>query len=474
MPAVVTSSSKMKSCGKRVMNKLFLFLLFVLLLPSCSEYQTYTPAPIDIEQTTREYRTLDIKSSEVRNWLEESDQDVSVWPKAQWDVESLVLVGQHLNVDLEAAKAKIKVAEAGEITAGQKLNPKLEVSTEHHSDQFDGVSPWTFGTIFSWVYQRPEKRQIRIDYAKAVTEVARLKEFEIKWQIRDRIMDNYLDTMAAIRKKEMLLVERETVQDALDLLERSLELGQVSDFEINSTRLEMQRLMLALSKINTDQIRARTQLALATSLQANGLDDVDLDNRYFAQLPDLNSIDLELDLLQVRALVERPDVLGVLSEYVVAEAGLHREIQNQYPDIKLSPGFIFDQDDNLWTLAGAWALPINAINEGPIAEAEARRKVKAQEFLSFQKLVLGQVHETRIRYRSALETLHEADALIRDLEDRDVKIQKQYDLGYTDRLTVIRNRLEILMAQRSRFLLELNAWREFAGMEDAAMRRLTN
>ena len=471
MPAVEKSSSKMKSCGKRAMNRL---LLITFLLTSCAEYQTYTTAPIDIEQTTREYRTLDIHSSEIKNWLNESDQDVSVWPKDQWDVESLVLVGQYLNADLDVAKAKVKVAEAGEITAGQKLNPKLELSTEHHSDQFDGVSPWTFGSVFSWVYQRPEKRQTRIDYAKAVTEVARLKKFEIKWQIRDQITDSYLNTIASIRKKEMLLVEKETVQDALDLLERSLEMGQVSDFEINSTRLEMQGLMLSLSEVDADQIRTRTQLALATGLQANGLDDVELNNRYFTQLPDLNSIDLELDLLQVRALVERADVLGVLSKYVVAEADLHHEIENQYPDFKLSPGFIFDQDDNIWALAGAWTLPINAINKGPIAEAEARREVKAQEFLAFQKEVLGEVHETRIRYRSALETLHEADALISVLEARDVKIQRQYDLGYTDRLSVIRSQLKVLTAKRSRFLLELNAWREFAGMEDAAMRRLTN
>ena len=448
-------------------------LILQSLLSSCAEYQTYEESPIDVEQTTRDYRSRDLHSPEVKNWLDESDQDVSVWPKPRWDLENLVLVGQLFSKDLDVAKAKVNVAKAGEITAGQKLNPEIELSTEHHSDQFDGVSPWTFGSIFSWVYQRQEKRQTRIDYAKAVTEVARLKEFEIRWQIRDAIMDSYLNTMTAIQKKEMLLVEKKTMQEALDLLERSLELGQVSDFEINSTRLEMQRLMLSLSEVDADQIRARTRLALATGLAADGLDDVDLDDQYFMQLPDLDSIDLELDLLQVRALVERPDVLGVLSEYVVAEADLHREIENQYPDIKLSPGFIFDQDDNIWALAGAWALPINAINEGPIAEAEARRELKAQEFLAFQKEVLGQVHETRIRYRSALDTLQEADALISDLEDRDVKIQKQYDHGYTDRLTIIRSQLEILAAQRSRYLLELNAWREFAGMEDAAMRTLS-
>ncbi len=473
MPAQVKSSNKMKRSGKRVMNKPC-FLLPLVLLAACAEYQSYTPAPIDIEQTTRDYRNKDVNAPAIKKWLQEHNQDVSVWPFVRWDIEKLVLVGYFYDPDLKVQSAKVTLAEAAEITAGQKPNPSIEMSSEHHSDQSGDISPWTFGSIFNWVYEKPEKRQTRIDYAKARIEVARLKEFEVKWQIRQRIMDSYLDIITAIQKKKMLMAEKEVLQEELNVLERSLELGQSSDFEISSIRLEIQRLMLSLSEVDADQIRARSKLALAVGLSADGLDKIDLNVNAFSQLPKLKSIDLDLDLLQTRALIERPDLLGALSEYVVAEADLHREIEKQYPDITLSPGFIFDQGDNIWTLASSWVLPINSHNEGPIAEAEARREVKAKEFMAFQTVVLGQVHEARIRYQSALSTLQEADTLISDLRERGEKIQKQYDLGYTDRLTVLRSQLEILKAQRSGYLLKMNAWREFIAMENASMRRLIN
>lgn len=211
---------------------------------------------------------------------------------------------------------------------------------------------------------------------------------------------------------------------------------------------------------------------MATGLPANALDNVSLDQTVFSDLPDLNSADYKLDVLQARALIERPDVLRLLAEYVVAEADLQREIEYQYSDIILSPGFIFDQDDKLWVLAGSWILPVNHRHQGPIAEAEARREVKAQAFLAYQAKVLRQVHEARIRYLAALHTYNETSTLIQELDDRSEKFQKQFDLGYTDRLAIIRNQLEILSAKRSQYFFELSAWREFANLEDALMTRL--
>ena len=451
---------------------LIYLILMISLISACAKYQSYTASPIDTEQTTRDYQIQDINSPEIKDWLIKHDQKVPVWPKSQWDIKSLVLVGHYYSTDLAVAGAKVKVAEAREITAGQKPNPGIELSSEHHSEQPGGVSPWTLGSIFSWVYERPEKRQSRIDHAKAETEVARLKQFEIKWRIHNAIMENYLDTIAAIQKKKMLLDEKLILEQGLDVLDRRLELGQTSDFEVSSTRLEMQRLRLSISEAETEQIRARTRLAMVAGLPANALDNVKLDQAVFSDLPDLNTADYKLDVLQARALIERPDVLRLLSEYVVAEADLHREIENQYSDVTLSPGFIFDQDDNLWVFASSWMLPINHHNQGPIAEAEARREVKAQEFLAYQAKVLRQVHEARIRYQAAVNTFNEVSSLILELDDRSEKLQKQYDLGYTDRLAIIRNQMEILSAKRSQYFFELSAWREFAHLEDALMARL--
>ena len=455
-----------------IVRPFFMAVVLCSHIGGCAKYQTYEPAPLDTEQVFKEYKFTDINGSEIRNWLLEQGLDVTQWPKTEWDIESLIALGKLFSGELAVANANFKVAEAQEISAGHKLNPEIELSSDHHSEHSDGISPWTLGSIFSWVYERPEKRQTRINHAKAVTEAARLEQFEIEWQIRNAVTASYLDTIAAIQKQKMLLEEMAIMQQGLEVLDRQLELGQSSDFEISTSRLELQRLRLMISEVRSEQIRVRSRLALISGLGAAKLDKVNLDEDNFSQLPDIDTLDFELDVLQARALIERPDVIRTLSEYVVAEADLHREIENQYPDITLSPGFIFDQGDNLWVLAGSWALPINDRNQGPIAEAEARREVKEQVFLAFQNEVLGQVHQAHLGYQTALNTLAEADSLLKELDGRGEKLQKQYDLGYTNRLVIIRNHLEIMTARRARYLLEIAAWREFGTLEDALMSKL--
>ncbi len=454
------------------MNIKVISICLISCLTSCAEYQTYTPSPVDTEYTTRQYRRLGINAPEIKNWLLENNEAVTTWPRQSWNVESLILIGNYFSTDLAIAKAEVEVAKAAEVTAGQKPNPEIEFSSERHSDHPDSVSPWTIGSIFSWIYERPEKRQARVEHARALSEVAHLKQFEIKWEIRDTITDHYLDVMAANRKITMLFEEKKILQEGTEVLDQRLSHGQASDFEISSSRLELQRLRLLISETEAEQTRSKSRLALAVGLPADALNDVDLDESLYAQLPDINIYDLNLEVLQARALIERPDILITLSDYVVAEADLHREIENQYSDITFSPGFMFDQHDNVWVLGSSWMLPLNAKNEGPIAEAEARRKVREQQVLAHQGEILGQVHDARIRYKTALNILKEADSIITELTDRGRKLQRQYDLGYSDRLSIIRNQLEILIAKRARYLLELAAWRELNGLEDSLMSKL--
>lgn len=47
-----------------------------------------------------------------------------------------------------------------------------------------------------------------------------------------------------------------------------------------------------------------------------------------------------------------------LNIYVQAESELRLDIEKQYPDLVLSPGFLFDQSDYIWPLAALWVLPL--------------------------------------------------------------------------------------------------------------------
>ena len=73
-----------------------------------------------------------------------------------------------------------------------------------------------------------------------------------------------------------------------------------------------------------------------------------------------------------------------LSDAVLLLNDLRLEIARQYPDLHLNPGYEFDQADSKWALGLSIELPLLNQNQGPIAEAEARRLESAARFESLQ------------------------------------------------------------------------------------------
>ena len=101
----------------------------------------------------------------------------------------------------------------------------------------------------------------------------------------------------------------------------------------------------------------------------------------------------ELTSAEIRrtALTSRADVLGALAEYAASQAALQLEIAKQYPDIHLQPGYEFDQGDNKWGIGVSLELPVLNQNQGPIAEAKAKREEAAAKFTELQAKVMGEI-----------------------------------------------------------------------------------
>src|SRR5204862_2361235 len=74
-----------------------------------------------------------------------------------------------------------------------------------------------------------------------------------------------------------------------------------------------------------------------------------------------------------------------------AEAAFQTEIAKQSPDVHVNPGYEYDQGDNKWSLGVSVELPILNQNQGPIAEARARREEAAARFNALQSKVLADI-----------------------------------------------------------------------------------
>ena len=167
-----------------------------------------------------------------------------------------------------------------------------------------------------------------------------------------------------------------------------------------------------------------------------------------------------VDLLQ-----NNYDIRVKLAEYNAFEARLKQEIIKQYPDLNLSPGFIFDQGDNIWALGAAWVLPLFHNNEGQIERALAERKLKQAEFLQLQTRLLNQLERKRQNFIDKYAAYQNSLQMVSSLQTRADQIEKQFELGYSDRLSVYLARLEIEKANQAIFEVELDVMRAAAELE---------
>src|SRR5262249_22131110 len=124
-------------------------------------------------------------------------------------------------------------------------------------------------------------------------------------------------------------------------------------------------------------------------------------NELYPPIPD--------DSARDKALLNRADVLGALAEYEASQAALQLEIANQYPDITLGPGYTYDMGAHKYLLGlSGIALTLFNRNEGPIAEATARRGEAAAHVTAVQAQAVGEADQAAQNYRAALVTLRGA------------------------------------------------------------------
>ena len=170
------------------------------------------------------------------------------------------------------------------------------------------------------------------------------------------------------------------------------------------------------------------------------------------------------------ALQGRSDILSALGEYAAAEAELRLQIAKQYPDVHLSPGYQYDQGDNKWTLGIVLELPVFNQNQGPIAEAKARRDEAAARFTEVQAKVIGEIDRAGAAYRVAREQLTTTDALFAAAQQQQQSAEAQLRAGATDPLDRMTVEFELGVAALARLDGRTAMQQSIGALEDALQR----
>jgi outer membrane protein TolC len=424
-----------------------------LLLAACAT-QSYTPQPLAPQNTEQAFRARTLA-------------DAGVGSVEAWGLPQLTQAALRLHPDLAVARAQWRAMQAAETTAGQRPNPTISGSGEHHS-RADGISPWTFTLGFDIPIETHGKREARIEQAAALSDAARYDIAQTAWLIRSRVRARLLDLYAIRQQTNQLQQEAALRAEIVAMLETRFTAGLVGGTDLSDARLLLQKTRTALEAESARLAEANAALAAALGLPETALGGAPLSFSPFES--DLAA--LPAAEVQRAALLNRIEVRKALANYAAAEARLKLEIAKQYPDFSLAPGYSWDQGDNRWSLGFNLVLALLNKNEGPIAEARAQRELQAKQFDALQAAVIGEQSQAYAAWQAAQGEIAKARQLAQAQQSRLAQTQRQFDAGYADRLELAGAKLEAATAEAAVLAARLKAQRALGQLEDAVQQPL--
>jgi outer membrane protein TolC len=388
-------------------------------------------------------------------------------PAASWDFDTLTLAAFYYHPSLELARAQWAVARGGEVTAGQRPNPSLNV-TPGYDTTTSIPSPWFPLTFLDIPIETAGKRGYRRGQATQLSEAARLNIATVAWQVRSELRTGLIELISGEQREAFLQRQGALQEQIVSLLQGQVQAGAMAASEAVPFRIALVKARLDLMEAQRVASEARARVAQAIGVPLHSLEGVKLE---FSGLEDLEVI-TRLGSAEVRrnALQSRPDVLGALAEYAASQSALQLQIAKQYPDIHLQPGYQYDQGDNKWTLGIVVDLPILNQNQGPIAEAKAKRQEAAARFNALQAKVLAEIDRASQAVRVAEKTSLTLRSLVEEQTKRLDAVSAQMRAGAVDQLEFLNAQFESMTAELAQMDGRLKLQQAVGALEDAVQR----
>ena len=430
------------------------------LLAGCTHFRSQPLAPAE---TAARLESRSLGEPALKGFLEKNlHRELTNWPAASWDFDMLTLAAFYYHPSLDVARGRWAVAEAVKITAGGRPNPTLNVTPGYNTTTLT-PSPWIPLGFLDIPVETAGKRGYRIAQAAGLSEAARLNIASVAWQARSGVRRS-LVALHAAQGAEVLLREQQGLQaENLGLLERQHEAGAVSAFEVSQAGIAADNARLGLRDAERQSAEARVQLAEAIGVPASALAGVKFSFEGWGQLAGEASV---TDARR-QALLNRSDILSGLADYAAIEAGLQLEIAKQYPDVHLQPGYQFDQGDSKWSLGITVELPVLNQNQGPIAEAKARRTEAAARFNALQAGVLFEIDRAVAGYHAALQKRADADELLARSQKQEQRSRAMFEAGEISKGDLVALRLQLSAAKMARLDGLIKSQQALAQLEDA-------
>lgn len=443
-------------------------LLALAVTAGCAR-ETYRPKPLDPagSAATLSARTLDAQP--LRAYLQAQGEAVDPWPRHTWDLAGLARAAVFHHPDVAVARARASVAQAERETSATRLPISVTARPEFDS-RGDGGTPWGLGLLVGLPIDLGGKREATTEQLRRVEESAALDVSVEAWRVRSRVRRHFVDVYVADRTLEALRREQAVRTALLSLLVRREAAGYASAATVSEQRLRVSEGELAIARAALRREQALGALAQAVAVPLEALRAVSLD---FSAVADAAPPPAAGDV-QRAALQNRIDLRRKLADYAAAEAAVRLEVARQYPDITLVPGYFWDADRSLWSIAFLGLVPPTARTRALIREAEARREVEARAFVAVQAAVIAEAQAASSRYAAAFEVYRAATRQIDAANAHRGQIDAQFARGLADRLALTEAALQAALAERGAVVAMLELQQSQAAIEDALQRPIDN
>jgi outer membrane protein TolC len=437
-----------------------------VLLAGCVRYRANVLSPPALEDS---FRARSLSDAGLSAFLRDSQAATAKSPPSELDVRTLALVGYYFSPDLAVMRARLTTAERAVQAAGLRPSPSLSFETGYNRNP---ESHALYSIFPSFTIETAGKRGLRILQAEQQVEAARATFMETGWVVRSRIRSAVYNFLLAERRQKLLEGEVALRSEVVDIYQKRLAAGEAPRPELDIYRVDLVTAQSSLGAALGETAQLRVLAGNAAGLPGSSLESISLRAPEIDAPPSLET--LPVAMVRKAGILHRADVRRSLAEYAAADAALRLEVARQYPDVQLTPGYVFEEGFARYTL-NAVLQPLALYRNRPvIQQAEAGRNQAAAQFQLVQTQAIGEMERAVAQYQAAFKAWQDAGSRVLAIQrDREAAARRALEAGEGDRLGVATARLETIIASRTELEALTRVTTALAALEDAMQEPLT-
>ena len=431
-----------------------------VLLCSCGEKFKYFERRVDLTEIERSLSDRTLKDDIPSDKLEESGYK-GEWPPITWGLEEFMVASLFFSPSIDLAKENLKKSLISAEISAQHSPISLEVTAEHHQKALAGERPWGLGMALALPIVTKNKRQALSDRAALYADNARLALAQKSWDLRSALRDNLISLRISDKRLSIASQRYVLAQKILDLLEARLRAGYISDGEYEIASLETSKFKSQFEQEKISSEKFKIAISRIAGLPIKEVLSLRFNWEFLSKFQMENSS----QSYRKYALRNRIDLHALIIDYGAADADFRIQISNQYPQISLSPGYLWDQGDGIWSLVGAIIPPANIKEQ--VMEAELQRSVMEKKVIELQSTIQSEIDSNYMSLKNAISADVASNEEIRERLKVLDRQRVNFEEGKISRLDLYRERMLLLNAYDIGVQAEQELLIAISSLEDA-------